>query len=100
MEEAEQLIKEAEADVTSTSDEAMRLMNRFGSDALLLDFVSTANQCKNKISLIQLRLVQLRNKASSDSRNTDLQILLVEAKALKTETGRFKEIVGEIGRND
>jgi hypothetical protein len=100
MEEVEQLIKESESDVINASDEAMRLVTEFGNDVLLLDFVATANQHKNQISLMKLRLVQLKNEASSDSRNTELQVLLLEAKALKAETGRFKELVREIGRND
>ena len=100
MEEVEQLIKEAEADVITSSDEAMRLMAQFGNDALLLDFVATANQFKSEANLIKLQLRQIQSQVPSQARNASIQVLLTRVSLFKAETARFKSVVLEISRND
>jgi hypothetical protein len=98
--EVEQLLREAEADVTLGSDECMRLMVEFGNDSVLQGFVAESNQFKADIKLLQVQLRRLKQEIPSVERNAKLQIFLAQVKATRLSAGRFKERVMEISRND
>jgi hypothetical protein len=100
MEEIERSINQAEQDAMQASDEAMRLMVEFGDDSLLMGFVGEANQFKLEARSLRARSKAISQQVQSLERNVSSQFLEVEVKDFVTRTGRLKEVVLEISRND
>lgn len=100
MEEIERLLVESEQDAGTASSEAMRLIAQFGNDPLLMEFVATANQIRDRISRYRLLVIQLKQQQASSERGVKVQLLLSQVSQIRNEASQLANLVREIGQND